>query len=100
MPFINENYLKLQAGYLFPEIDRRVKTFAAEHPEKAKRIIRCGIGDVTEPLPAACIAAIAGERPASCMIPVPSRMRFVSAAMYARGVIASEPYASAVQTES
>ncbi|MCA9284036.1 MAG: LL-diaminopimelate aminotransferase [Phycisphaerales bacterium] len=58
MPFINENYLKLQAGYLFPEIDRRVKTFAAEHPEKAKRIIRCGIGDVTEPLPPAVCTAM------------------------------------------
>ena len=39
-------------------------------------------------------------RPASCMIPVPSRIRVVTAAIQARTVMASEPYASAVQTES
>lgn len=53
MAFINENYLKLKAGYLFPEIARRVKTFTETHPEGAARLIRCGIGDVTEPLPEA-----------------------------------------------
>ena len=53
MAFLNDHYLKLKAGYLFPEIARRVSTYAAEHPDPAKRIIRCGIGDVTEPLPAA-----------------------------------------------
>ena len=58
MAFINENYLKLQAGYLFPEISRRVKAFADANPAVAGRIIRCGIGDVTEPLPAASIAAL------------------------------------------
>ena len=58
MAFINENYLKLQAGYLFPEISRRVKAFVDAKPEVASRIIRCGIGDVTEPLPAACITAL------------------------------------------
>lgn len=58
MAFINENYLKLQAGYLFPEISRRVKAFADAKPEVAARIIRCGIGDVTEPLPPASIAAL------------------------------------------
>ena len=58
MAFINENYLKLQAGYLFPEISRRVKAFTDARPEVASRIIRCGIGDVTEPLPAACITAL------------------------------------------
>ena len=49
MAFLNDNYLKLKAGYLFPEIARRVKAFGDAHPEAAKRIIRCGIGDVTEP---------------------------------------------------
>jgi LL-diaminopimelate aminotransferase len=53
MAYINENYLKLAAGYLFPEIGRRVSAFVAENPEGAKRLIRCGIGDVTEALPAA-----------------------------------------------
>ncbi len=58
MAYLNENYFKLKAGYLFPEIARRVKTFSDAHPDAAARIIRCGIGDVTEPLPAACIEAL------------------------------------------
>ena len=53
MAYLNANYLKLKAGYLFPEIARRVSTFTAENAEAAKRLIRCGIGDVTEPLPEA-----------------------------------------------
>lgn len=56
MPYVNEHYLKLSAGYLFPEIARRVAAFAATQPEA--RIIRMGIGDVTEPLPPAVIAAM------------------------------------------
>jgi LL-diaminopimelate aminotransferase len=56
MPLINENYLKLKAGYLFPEIGRRVKAFSAAHPEA--KIIRLGIGDVTEPLPPAIVEAM------------------------------------------
>ena len=56
MAHINDNYLKLKAGYLFPEIGRRVAAFAKENP--AARIIRMGIGDVTEPLPAACVEAM------------------------------------------
>ena len=58
MAFLNDNYFKLRAGYLFPEIARRVNTFCETHPDAAKRVIRCGIGDVTEPLPAACIEAL------------------------------------------
>jgi LL-diaminopimelate aminotransferase len=53
MATLNSNYLKLKAGYLFPEIGRRVKAFADANPEAAARLIRCGIGDVTEPLPLA-----------------------------------------------
>ena len=53
---VNENFLKLQAGYLFPEIGRRVAAYAAEHPRAD--IIRLGIGDVTEPLPPAIIDAM------------------------------------------
>ena len=56
MPQINDNYLKLKAGYLFPEIARRVREFSAAHADA--KVIRMGIGDVTEPLPAACIAAL------------------------------------------
>jgi LL-diaminopimelate aminotransferase len=58
MAYLNENYLKLQAGYLFPEIARRVREFCEANPDATERLIRCGIGDVTEPLPAAAIAAM------------------------------------------
>ncbi|MBM5821825.1 MAG: LL-diaminopimelate aminotransferase [Cyanobacteria bacterium K_Offshore_surface_m2_011] len=53
---VNDSYLRLKAGYLFPEIARRVKAFTEAHPEAA--VIRLGIGDVTEPLPAACRQAM------------------------------------------
>ena len=52
MALVNGNYLKLKAGYLFPEIGRRVKAFSEANPNAA--LIRLGIGDVTEPLPQAC----------------------------------------------
>ena len=55
MAKINENYLKLQGGYLFPEIGRRVREYQKEHPEAD--IIRMGIGDVTLPLAPAVIHA-------------------------------------------
>ena len=55
MAFINENYLKLKAGYLFPEIGRRVREFAAANPDR--QIIRMGIGDVTQPLTPAILKA-------------------------------------------
>ncbi len=58
MAYLNENYLKLQAGYLFPEIARRVREFCEANPEAARKLIRCGIGDVTEPLPRAAIEAM------------------------------------------
>ncbi len=53
---VNGNYLKLKAGYLFPEIARRVKAFSEANPQAP--IIRLGIGDVTEPLPEACRTAM------------------------------------------
>lgn len=56
MANVNENYLKLKAGYLFPEIGRRVSAFAQANPQA--KIIRLGIGDVTEPLPPAIVAAM------------------------------------------
>ena len=58
MARINDNYLKLKAGYLFPEIGRRVKAFSEANPKAASRIIRCGIGDVTEPLVPAIVQAM------------------------------------------
>jgi LL-diaminopimelate aminotransferase len=56
MTTINNNYLKLKAGYLFPEIARRVNVFAEANPNAP--IIRLGIGDVTEALPQACLTAM------------------------------------------
>jgi LL-diaminopimelate aminotransferase len=58
MATINSNFLKLKAGYLFPEIARRVRVYTEQNPDKADRIIRCGIGDVTEPLPSAVVKAM------------------------------------------
>ncbi len=58
MANLNAHYLKLKAGYLFPEIARRVRTFSEANPDAAARVIRCGIGDVTEPLPPAVIKAL------------------------------------------
>jgi len=56
MILVNEHYGKLQASYLFSDIARRVKAYQAAHPDQ--KVIRLGIGDVTEPLPPACIAAL------------------------------------------
>ncbi|HPC95945.1 MAG TPA: LL-diaminopimelate aminotransferase [Sedimentisphaerales bacterium] len=56
MIHINENFLKLRAGYLFPEIGRRVRAFKEQNP-KAK-VISMGIGDVTQPLAPAVIEAM------------------------------------------
>lgn len=58
MALLNDHYLKLKAGYLFPEISRRVKAFCETNPAVVPHLIRCGIGDVTEPLPPAVIAAL------------------------------------------
>ena len=56
MTRINENFLKLQAGYLFPEVTKRIRAFKEKNP-KAK-IISLGIGDVTQPLPQAIVEAM------------------------------------------
>jgi LL-diaminopimelate aminotransferase len=55
MALLNENYLKLQAAYLFPEIGRRVREFQKANP--GAPVIRMGIGDVTQPLAPAVIKA-------------------------------------------
>lgn len=57
MARINDHYLKLKAGYLFPEIARRVKAYTETSPAAAQ-VIRMGIGDVTEPLPPAIVKAM------------------------------------------
>jgi len=53
---VNENYLKIQASYLFTEIAHRVKSYQEAHPEA--KVIRLGIGDVTEPLAPAVLEAM------------------------------------------
>jgi LL-diaminopimelate aminotransferase len=71
---INENYTKLKASYLFADIAKRVPPTSQANP--AKPVIRLGIGDVTEPLPPVCIAALhaatdemAGARPSRATAP-------------------------------
>lgn len=56
MIHINENFLKLRAGYLFPEIGRRVRAFREQNP--GAKVISMGIGDVTQPLAPAVIEAM------------------------------------------
>jgi len=56
MARINENYLKLTAGYLFPEIARRTRVFAEANPEA--KIIRLGIGDVVKGIPRSIVDAM------------------------------------------
>ena len=53
---INENFLKLSDNYLFADIAKKVHAFQNQHPELS--VISLGIGDVTQPLPAACIEAM------------------------------------------
>ncbi len=56
MATVNENFLKLQAGYLFPEIGKRRRAYQQAHPEA--KIISMGIGDVTQPLAPAVVEAM------------------------------------------
>lgn len=56
MALVNEHFLKLPSNYLFSDIAKKVNSFRITHP-KAK-LIRLGIGDVTRPLPGACIKAM------------------------------------------
>ena len=56
MARINEHYAKLPASYLFPEIGRRVRAYQAANPDA--KVIRLGIGDVTEPLAPAIVTAM------------------------------------------
>ena len=56
---INDNYLKLPGSYLFSTIAKKVQAFTEANPDK--KIIRLGIGDVTQPLSPAIITALHGE---------------------------------------
>ena len=56
MATINSNYNKLSAGYLFPEIGRRVRLFLSDNP--GVKVMRLGIGNTTEPLTPTVIAGL------------------------------------------
>ena len=56
MALVNEHYLKLPGNYLFSDIAKKINAFKVTH--HGKRLIRLGIGDVTRPLPQACIEAM------------------------------------------
>lgn len=56
MALVNEHFLKLPGSYLFSDIAKKVNTFKITHPKQD--LVRLGIGDVTRPLPPACIEAM------------------------------------------
>ena len=58
MPFINENFLKLEKNYLFINIAKKINEFIANNPDKKDNIIRMGIGDVTLPLAPCVVEAV------------------------------------------
>ena len=53
---VNDNYLKLPGSYLFSAIAKKVNAYTAANPDK--KIIRLGIGDVTQPIAPALIQAL------------------------------------------
>ena len=53
---VNENYLKLPGSYLFSTIGKKVSAYCQANPDR--KIIRLGIGDVTQPLAPAIIKAM------------------------------------------
>ena len=55
---LNDNYLKLPGSYLFSTVGKKVSAYSQAHPDK--KIIRLGIGDVTQPLAPAIIKALHG----------------------------------------
>ena len=56
MARINQNYLKLPGSYLFSTIGRKVREYEAAHPDQ--KVIRLGIGDVTQPIAPQIIQAL------------------------------------------
>ena len=56
MAKINENFKDLKESYLFSTIAKKVAEFQKENPDK--KIIKLGIGDVTRPIPKACVKAM------------------------------------------
>ncbi len=57
---INTNYQNVEESYLFSTIAKKVTAYGEANPDKAKDIIRLGIGDVTLPLCGAVIDTLHG----------------------------------------
>lgn len=58
MPYINENFLKLEKNYLFINIAKKINEYIEKNPDKKDNIIRMGIGDVTIPLAPCVVEAV------------------------------------------
>lgn len=58
MPYINENFLKLEKNYLFINIAKKINEYIEKNPDKKDNIIRMGIGDVTLPLAPCVVEAV------------------------------------------
>jgi len=56
MALVNEHYLKLPGNYFFTEIEKRINAFSVTHPRA--KIIRLGVGDVSQPLPEVAVSAM------------------------------------------
>ena len=56
MALVNEHLLKLPENYLFTDITKRINSFKVTHPKAG--VINLGIGDVTQPIPQACVEAM------------------------------------------
>jgi len=57
MAKLNHHFSKLSGSYLFPEIEKRVAAFRQKNP--SCRLVDLGVGDITQPLPASAVAALA-----------------------------------------
>ncbi len=53
---VNENYFRLKGSYLFSEIAKRIRFYQENNPHA--KIIKLGIGDVTQPLPNSVIKGL------------------------------------------
>lgn len=58
MAKLNHHFSKLSCNYLFPEIEKRVAAYRQKTPNC--KLMDLGIGDITQPLPASAVAALAG----------------------------------------
>lgn len=56
MALVNEHLLKLPDNYLFADLAKKINSYKITHPKA--EIINLGIGDVTRPIPQACIDAM------------------------------------------